>query len=175
MGTSESTYSDESTWRTLVIPAKFKRFKKVLEGWRIPDDLTQEVLEKMLKRWYAHEEGPKKRRRYKKWLASLPAGGVQPVKLERLKAKGAKEYDIILSMCNWVVDEHHKYLPDKCCEFASVERARRQFIENGHSYYLDFFVKDLEADGNPLVPVKAIVYRRVPDDFKLWQCHGLKA
>ncbi|CAH9077338.1 unnamed protein product [Cuscuta epithymum] len=110
MGTSESTYSDESTWRTLVIPAKFKRFKKVLEGWRIPDDLTQEVLEKMLKRWYAHEEGPKKRRRYKKWLASLPAGGVQPVKLERLKAKGAKEYDIILSMCNWVVDEHHKYL-----------------------------------------------------------------
>ncbi|CAH9077792.1 unnamed protein product [Cuscuta epithymum] len=177
MGTSQSTErgtnsvsdSDESTWRTLVLPAKYERFKRVLEGRTLTDVLTQEALEKMLKRW------SEKRRRYRDWLLSRRPGAVHPVKLEGLKAKDAKEYDTILSMCNWVVDEHHKYRPEKCCEFASVERVRRQFVENGHSYYLDFFVKDLEADGNPLVPVKAIVYRRVPDPFKLSQCHGLKA
>ncbi|CAH9131978.1 unnamed protein product [Cuscuta epithymum] len=177
MGTSESTErgtnsvsdSDESTWRTLVLPTKYVRYKRVLEGRKLTDDLTQEALEKMLKRW------SKKRRGGRSRLSSMPVGGVQPVKLEGLKAKGAKEYDTILSMCDWIVDEHHKYRPEKCCEFASVDKVGRQFAENGHFYYLDFLVKDLENDGNPLVPVEAVIYRRVPDDFKLWKCHGLKA
>ncbi|CAH9077788.1 unnamed protein product [Cuscuta epithymum] len=177
MGTSESTErgtnsvsdSDESTWRTLVLPTKYVRYKRVLEGRKLTDDLTQEALEKMLKRW------SKKRRGGRSRLSSMPVGRVQPVKLEGLKAKGAKEYDTILSMCNWIVDEHHKYRPEKCCEFASVDKVGRQFAENGHFYYLDFLVKDLENDGNPLVPVEAVIYRRVPDDFKLWKCHGLKA
>ncbi|CAH9117454.1 unnamed protein product [Cuscuta europaea] len=87
---------------------------------------------------------------------------------------------LLMSTINTVQALHHhfsdsKLRPEKCCEFASVDKVGCQFAENGHFYYLDFLVKDLENDGNPLVPVEAVVYWRVPDDFKLWQCHGLRA